>query len=109
LAVLEAPERVHARGARLEGAEGLGQVGGQVLGEPEPHGGGLEQPCETRRPPAQDVGEHLARAAQARQKRHRARMLGQRAEEHGPIDAGRVALEIVERHVRVRRGRELGE
>src|SRR5262249_23697831 len=57
----------------------------------------------------QDVGQHLARAAQARQQRHRARMLGQRAEEHGPVDPGRVALEVVERHVRVWRCRELGE
>src|SRR5262245_3204639 len=35
-------------------------------------------------------------------------MLGQHAEEHGPVDPGCVALEVVERHVRVRRGCELG-
>ncbi len=35
-------------------------------------------------------------------------MRGQRAEEDRAVDGGRVALEVVERHVRIRRGRQLG-
>ena len=82
MAVLETPERLHPRLARLERAERLCQVGRQVLGEPESHRGGLEQPREAAGAPAQDVGEHLARAAQARQQRRRTGMLGERAEEY---------------------------
>jgi len=82
MAVLEAPQRVHPRFPRLERAERLRQVGRQVLGEPEPHRSGLEQPREAAGAPAQDVGEHLARAAQARQQRHCTGMLGERAEEY---------------------------
>jgi hypothetical protein len=34
-------------------------------------------------------------------------MLGERAEEHGAVDAGGVALQIVERHVGIGRRRQL--
>jgi hypothetical protein len=34
-------------------------------------------------------------------------MLGERAEEDGAVDDGRVALEVVERHVGIGRGRQL--
>jgi hypothetical protein len=36
-------------------------------------------------------------------------MLGERAEEDGAVDGGGVALEVVERHVRIGRRRQLGE
>ena len=109
MAVLEAPQRVHPRLARFEWAERLRQVGRQVLGEPEAHRGGLEQPRQVARTPPQRVGEHLARAVEARQERYGAGVLGERAEEHRPVDGRGVALEVVERHVRVGRRRELGQ
>jgi hypothetical protein len=36
-------------------------------------------------------------------------VLGERGEEDGAIDGGGVALEVVERHVGIRRRRQLGE
>ena len=109
LAVLEAAQRVHARLARRERPRRLRGVGGEFLGEPRPHGARLEQPGERVGSAAQDVGEELAGAAHPGQQRGGAGMLGEGAEEDGAVDDGGVALEVVERHVRIGRRRQLGE
>jgi len=107
LAVLEAAQRVHARLARREGARRLRGVLGKFLGEPRTHRGRLQQPRERVGTAPQDVGEELARAAQARQQRGSAGMLGERAEEDRAVHHRGVALEVVERHVGIGRGGEL--
>ena len=107
LAVLEAAQRVQARLARGERPHRLRDVLGELLGQPRAHGARLEQPRQRARAPAQDVGEELARAADARQQRGGARMLGERAEEDGAVDGGGVALQVVERHVGIGRGGKL--
>ena len=55
------------------------------------------------------AAEGLARAEEPGEQPDGARMSGEGPEEHGAIDHRRVALEVVERHVRVGRRRQLGE
>ena len=90
---------------RLRFAAGLPEAG-TLLRELRAYAGIVtaRYPGDARTPP-QDVGQELARAAHARQQRDRPRMLAERAEEHGAVDDGRVALEVVQRHVGIgRRG-----
>src|SRR2546427_577911 len=60
------------------------------------------------RPAAERVGKELTRAEDADEQGQRTRVLGERRVEDGSVDHGRVALEVVERHVGVGRGGERG-
>ena len=107
--ILEAPQRVHARLAGRERRQRLGEVGREVIGEPHPHRLRLQQPGQRDRPSPERVGQELAAAAEPGQQVGGAGVLGQRAEEHRPVDAFGITLEVVERHVGIRRPRQLRE
>ena len=109
VAVLHAAQPSHPRLARLEGGEGLGELCREVLRQPDPHRARLEEPGECLRPAAERVGEELARAEDAHEQGQRAGVLGERRVEDGPVDHGRMALQVVERHVGIGRGLEGGE
>ena len=94
---------------RSSDLEAPGQVLRELVREPLPHRARLEQPGQQRRVPAEGVGQELARPAQARQQRDGAGMPAQQAEEGGVLALGAQALQVVQRHVRIGRGGQLGE
>ncbi len=107
--ILEAPQRVHAGLAGRERRQRLGEVGREVIGEPHSHRLRLQQPGQRDRPSPERIGQELAAAAEPGQQVGGPGVIGQRAEEHRPVDAFGITLEVVERHVGIGRPRQLRE
>ena len=93
-----------ANGSRLDAEIRL-----ELVGEPLAHRPPLEEPRQERRVPPQRIREELARAREPGEQQGRGGIRREQAQERGPLPLGGEALDIVERHVGVRRGRHLGE
>jgi len=70
---------------------------------------GLEEPGQQRGAAAQRIGQELTGPTEARQQHRRCWMSDELAQERGALALRGQALDIVERHVGIRRGRQLGE
>src|SRR5712692_3370720 len=109
MAVLEAPEGVEPRLVPREGLKTRRQISLELVLEPLAHGPGLEQPWEECRPEAEGIGQELAGGAEPREKRDGSRMQGEETEKCRAIPLLGEALDIVERHVGIGRGADLGQ